>query len=81
MSPGRPPLVNAGDLDGWSDRWQVNRETQGTIRTAWESLVLVVHGVQPTRTRGHGRVNREQLAEIDLHWHDLRHDAACRWLA
>jgi site-specific recombinase XerD len=26
-------------------------------------------------------VNREQLAEINLHWHDLRHEAACRWLA
>ena len=21
------------------------------------------------------------LAEIDLHWHGLRHEAACRWLA
>lgn len=28
-----------------------------------------------------GGVNREQLAEIDLHWHDLRHEAACRWLS
>ena len=27
------------------------------------------------------RVNREKLAEIDLHWHDLRHEAACRWLS
>jgi integrase/recombinase XerD len=26
-------------------------------------------------------VNREKLAEIDLHWHDLRHEAACRWLS
>jgi hypothetical protein len=26
-------------------------------------------------------VNRAELAEIDLHWHDLRHEAACRWLA
>ncbi len=56
-------------------------EYQGTIRTAWESLVLLAHGVEPTRTRAHGRVNREKLAEIDLHWHDLRHEAACRWLA
>ena len=56
-------------------------EYQGTIRTAWESLVLLAHGIEPTRTRAHGRVNREQLAEIDLHWHDLRHEAACRWLA
>ncbi|HYT65498.1 MAG TPA: tyrosine-type recombinase/integrase [Vicinamibacterales bacterium] len=59
----------------------VSGEYQGTIRTAWESVVLLAHGVQPTRARAHGRVNREQLAEIDLHWHDLRHEAACRWLA
>ena len=38
-------------------------------------------GFSDKRTRAHGRVNREQLAEIDLHWHDLRHEAACRWLA
>lgn len=56
-------------------------EYQGTIRTAWESLVLLAHGVRPTRMRAHGRVNRGQLAEIDLHWHDLRHEAACRWLS
>jgi integrase len=56
-------------------------EYQGTIRTAWESLVLLAHGIEPTRTRAHGRVSRDKLAEIDLHWHDLRHEAACRWLA
>lgn len=54
---------------------------QATIRTAWESLVLLANGIEPTRTRAHGRVNRDKLAEIDLHWHDLRHEAACRWLA
>jgi site-specific recombinase XerD len=54
---------------------------QGTIRTAWESLVLLAYGFEPTRTRAHGRVNREQLRRVDLHWHDLRHEAACRWLA
>jgi site-specific recombinase XerD len=27
------------------------------------------------------RVCREALRQIDLHWHDLRHEAACRWLA
>src|SRR5262249_17530653 len=55
-------------------------EYQGTIRTAWESLVLQAHGIERTRTRVRGRVNRDQLAEIDLHWHDLRLEAACRWL-
>jgi integrase len=54
---------------------------QGTIRTAWESLVLLAHGIEPTRTKARGRVNRDELAEIDLHFHDLRHEAACRWLA
>lgn len=53
---------------------------QGTIRTAWDSLVLLANGIEPTRTRTHGRVNREKFAAIDLHWHDLRHEAACRWL-
>src|SRR5258705_7926973 len=43
--------------------------------------LMLGHGIEPTRTRAHGRVNREHLAEIDLHWHDLRHEAACRWLA
>jgi integrase len=56
-------------------------EYQGTIRTAWESLVLIAHDVEPTRTKRGGTVNRDKLAEIDLHWHDVRHEAACRWLA
>jgi integrase len=27
------------------------------------------------------RVNREKLQQVDLHWHDLRHEGACRLLA
>lgn len=57
------------------------RGSYRTIRTAWESLVLLANGIEPTRTRAHGRVNRDKLAEIDLRRHDLRHEAACRWLA
>ena len=51
-----------------------------SFRTAWESLVLLAHGIAPTRTKAKGRVNREALREIDLRWHDLRHEAATRWL-
>jgi site-specific recombinase XerD len=43
--------------------------------------VLRAHGVEPTRTRARGRLHREELGEIDLHFHDLRHEAACRWLS
>lgn len=43
--------------------------------------MLLAHGIEPTRTRRRGRVNREKLVGIDLPWHDLRHEAACRWLS
>jgi site-specific recombinase XerD len=43
--------------------------------------VLVAHGVKPEQANGRRRVGREQLDKIHLHWHDLRHEAACRWLA
>ena len=35
-----------------------------------------------TKRKTHGaRVDRNVLAQIDLHWHDLRHEGACRLLA
>ena len=54
---------------------------QGSIRTAWESLLLVANGVGTRRQRKGARVSRENLDEIDLHWHDLRHEGSCRLLA
>ena len=38
-------------------------------------------GQKTERLSAHARVSREALRRIDLHWHDLRHEAACRWLA
>ena len=49
------------------------------FRTAWETVVLLAHGESPTRDKRKGRVNTDGLRQIDLHWHDLRHEAACRW--
>jgi len=49
------------------------------FRTAWESLVLLAHGEPPKRTKRKGRVDTTALRRIDLRWHDLRHEAACRW--
>ena len=51
----------------------------GSFRTAWETLVLLAHGEPAERDKRRGRVNTAGLAQIDLHWHDLRHEAACRW--
>src|SRR3989442_477756 len=51
------------------------------IQTAWETLRLLAHGIEPRSTRKGAAWNREQLQRIDLRWHDLRHEGACRLLA
>jgi integrase len=56
-------------------------EFQDSFKTAWESLQLVAHGHPTKRAKPGVRVDRERLKEIDLHWHDLRHEGACRLLA
>src|SRR4051794_3656540 len=56
-------------------------EYQAEIQTAWDTLRLLAHGYTPRRSRAGDGWNREQLRTIDLHWHDLRHEGACRLLA
>ena len=56
-------------------------EFQDSFKTAWESLKMVAHGYDTKRSKHGARVDREKLKLIDLHWHDLRHEGACRLLA
>jgi len=56
-------------------------EFQDSFKTAWESLLLVANGHDTTREKPGTRVDRAKLRQIDLHWHDLRHEGACRLLA
>ena len=56
-------------------------EYQPSFQSAWDSLRLLAHGIEPRRVRGGARWNQEQLRKIDLHWHDLRHEGASRLLA
>jgi integrase len=51
------------------------------FKTAWESLLLVANGHDTNRTKPGARVDRKKLHQIDLHWHDLRHEGACRLLS
>lgn len=60
-----------GDPDG---------DYQASFRTAWESLLLRANGHDTTRNKRGARVDRQKLRQIDLHWHDLRHEGACRLL-
>ena len=54
-------------------------EYVGSFRSAWETLLLLSHGVEPaTLARGKRRLEREAFRKINLHWHDLRHEALSR---
>ena len=54
---------------------------QPTIQTAWETLKLLANGLEPKSGTDGVKWNQEQLRRIDLRWHDLRHEGACRLLA
>jgi integrase len=54
---------------------------QPNIQTAWETLRLLANGFEPKPGREGAQWNPEQLERIDLRWHDLRHEGACRLLA
>ena len=58
-----------------------NGERIGSFKTAWESLLLVANGHDTRRIKPGARVDRTRLRQIDLHFHDLRHEGACRLLA
>jgi integrase len=57
-----------------------NGQYVGSFKTARESLLLA-NGHQTKRAKPGARVDRAKLREIDLHWHDLRHEGGCRLLA
>ena len=55
----------------------------GAPKKAWETAVLKAHGQQPRWTKGKNSLAAESriaYGEIDLHSHDLRHEAGSRWL-
>jgi integrase len=73
--PSRAPLIV--DAAG---------ESIGGFRTSWETAVLRAHGYTPTKERPlrNSKTNsltpeaRKAFNALDLHWHDLRHEYACR---
>jgi integrase len=53
------------------------------VKTGWETAVLKAHGVKPERDKKRRRLSAEcraKLAQIDLNFHDLRHEAGSRKL-
>jgi integrase len=54
---------------------------QPTLQTGWETLKLLGNGIEPKTGKEGAEWNRQQVQRIDLRWHDLRHEGACRLLA
>lgn len=51
------------------------------IKKAWETAVLRAYGHDPVWVRsGLSTASPAQLEAVNLHFHDLRHEAGCRWL-
>src|SRR5687767_5067085 len=51
----------------------------GSLKSAWGTLRLLANGIEPAQAGSDKRVSdRKALAKIDLHWHDLRHEALSR---
>jgi integrase len=61
-------------------------ESIGGFRTSWETAVLRAYGYTPAKGRPlrESKTNsltpeaRKTFNAIDLHWHDVRHEYACR---
>lgn len=55
-------------------------QRMGPPKKAWETCILRAHGVTPVWKDGKLTAeSRAHLHAIDLHWHDLRREAASRW--
>lgn len=68
--PALAPLVRGSDGQAITN-----------FQPAWERCRLRAHGFEPAYTgksKNLSAAGQAQLAEIDLHWHDLRHEFACR---
>jgi hypothetical protein len=51
------------------------------VGKAWETCVLHAHGSSPRWVNGAlDPISRATLREIDLHFHDLHHEAGHRWI-
>jgi len=52
-----------------------------TFKNAWQVTLLKAYGHEPEWQKGRLSAKcREQIRQIDLHFHDLRHEVGSRWL-
>ena len=60
---------------------QPGRRVPGLVQDRLGIAAAPANGHDTKRAKKGARVDREKFGQIDLHWHDLRHEGACRLLA
>ena len=58
-------------------------EFVGDFNRLWREVKLIANGVTPEYVKRGGYLTSSctaKLKDVDLHWHDLRHECATRWL-
>ena len=75
------PLGEPVPMSGFVFGNEIGQRVQSTKR-AWHTAVLKAYGYEPsyTKTMNLSPESRKVLAEINLHFHDLRREAGSRWL-
>jgi integrase len=86
MDSGPTAKMSADERAAFLGRCYVFGDSAGlkvsNVKRAWETAVLKAHGHDPqwTKTKALAKSSREALGAIDLHFHDLRHEAGSRLL-
>ena len=80
---GPSPIRHRNPSDGrGAGSTSAHAEPLKTFKKAWQVAVLKAHGVSPEWRKGTYKdlapEGQQRLREINLHWHDLRHEYASR---
>jgi hypothetical protein len=81
LSSEPSPLRLTAQMQSWVDAHADSLEYADLAKRAAADVIAFWTRERTKRAKPGARVDRAKLRQIDLHWHDLRHEGACRLLA